>query len=159
MPGGVGAAVVDASTFADYFLLYPMERARHERARAVVDRLSALGVAVYEPFLFEVELRSVLSRRLGPAKALELTSATLSHVNVVDEEQIHAAAAEVALLAGCRAAGAYYIATARYVDAFLVTSDKRMRDNAQAAGVEAYYLLDDRDYAELAERLEAADPP
>ena len=70
MPEGVGAAVVDASTFADYFLLYPGERERHGRARAVIDRLSALGVTLYEPSLFEAELRSVLSRRLGPATAL-----------------------------------------------------------------------------------------
>ena len=71
MPEGVGAAVVDASTFADYFLLYPGERERHERARAVIDRLSALGVTLCEPSLFEAELRSVPWRRLGPATAIQ----------------------------------------------------------------------------------------
>lgn len=70
----IDIAIVDASVFADYYLLYPERRDRHERARAILDRLSNLGLLIYEPFLFEIELRGVLVRSIKPEQ----------FVNVVD---------------------------------------------------------------------------
>ena len=75
--------VVDASVFADYYFLYPGNPVRHERARAVLNELSSLGLPVYEPFLFEVELRAVLARRINPEEVLEIVDIILRHVNVV----------------------------------------------------------------------------
>jgi len=57
------------------------------------------------------------------------------------------------LLIGCRAVDAYYIATTKYVDAVLVTSDRVVRDNALKSSVEAYYLLNNEDYKALISRL------
>ncbi len=62
--------VVDTSVFADYYLLPPRPE-RHQRARIVLNRLSELGLFVYEPFLFEVELRAVLVRRISPQQVLD----------------------------------------------------------------------------------------
>ncbi len=119
---------------------------RHERARAVLDKLSNLSLPVYEPFLFEVELRAILVRRINPKEVLEILDIVLGHVNVINEELIHDKASEIALLTGCRTVDAYYIATTKYVDAALVTSDRTMKENALKSNVEAYYLLNDEDY-------------
>ena len=90
---------------------------------------------VYEPFLLEIELRAVLARRIPPEQVLEIDSTTLKHVNVV-EEAIHDKAAEIALITGCRAVDAYFIATAKHVNAILIINE----------GVKAYYLLNSQDY-------------
>ena len=144
---------MDTSVFADYYLLYPRKPERHERARMVLNSLSSLGLPVYEPFLFEVELRAVLVRRIKLEQVLKIVSITLEHVNVVREELIHDKAAEVALLTGCRAVDAYYIATAKHVNAALITNDKVMRNNALKTGIETYYLLNDNDYDTLINKL------
>jgi len=149
----IQGAVVDTSVFADYYLLYPRKPERHERARMVLNSLSSLGLPVYEPFLFEVELRAVLVRRIKLEQVLKIVSITLEHVNVVREELIHDKAAEVALLTGCRAVDAYYIATAKHVNAALITNDKVMRNNALKTGIETYYLLNDNDYDTLINKL------
>ena len=149
----IHAVVIDTSVFADYFLFFPGNPERHKRARAVLDKLSDLGLPVYEPFLFEVELRAVLVRRIDPRNVLDILNTVLEYINVIDEELVHDRAAEIALLTGCRAVDAYYIATTKYVDAVLVTSDRVMRDNALKSGVEAYYLLNNKDYKTLINRL------
>jgi len=65
----IQSAVVDTSVFADYYFLYPRKPERHKRARMVLNNLSSLGLPVYEPFLFEVELRAVLVRKLSQSKS------------------------------------------------------------------------------------------
>ena len=57
------------------------------------------------------------------------------------------------LFTGCRAVDAYYIATTKHVDAILITNDRTMRDNASKSGVEAYYLLNNKDYKTLISEL------
>ena len=64
-------------------------------------KLSSLDLLVYEPFLFEVELRGVL---------VEIVDLALERVNMVEEMLIHDKAAEIALLTGYRTVDAYYIA-------------------------------------------------
>jgi len=149
----IQTVVVDASVLADYYFLYPRKPERHERARVVLNKLSSLGLPVYEPFLFEVELRAVLVRRINPEEVLEIAGIVLRHANVIGEELIHNRAAEIALLTGCRAVDAYYTATAKHVNAILITNDKVMKYNALKAGVKAYYLLDDKDYKALISKL------
>ena len=119
----------------------------------MLDEVSRLGLPVYEPFLFEIELKAVLVRKIEPRRVLDMVAIALKHVNVVMEEEIHDRAAETALLTGCRAVDAYYIATAKHVNAILVTNDKVMRYSASKAGVEAYYLLEEKEYEVLLEKL------
>ncbi|BES82890.1 hypothetical protein PABY_24570 [Pyrodictium abyssi] len=92
-------------------------------------------------------------RRIKPEQALEIVDTALQFVDVVGEETIHDKAAEIALFTGCRAVDAYYIATAKHVDAILVTNDRTMKYNALKARVEAYYLLSDEDYNTLISNL------
>jgi len=126
----IDVLVIDTSVFADYYLLYPGDPERHKRARTVLDKLSHQDVMVYEPFLFEIKLRVVLVRRIPLEQALEIVDTTLKHVNVVGgEEELHNKAAELAIITGCRAVDAYFIATAKHVDGILITNDKVMNDN------------------------------
>ncbi len=145
--------VIDVSVFADYYILYPGKPERYERARRVLEEISRLGLPVYEPFLFEIELRAVLVRRLSPRLVLEIVATVLSHVNIVEEREVHGRAAEIALTTGYRAVDAYYIATAKHLNAMLITNDKVMKENAAKANAEAYYLLDDNDYITLKNKL------
>ena len=154
--GGSGAppaVVVDTSVFADYFLYNPRRPERHWRARRVLNALSDLGAVVYEPFILEVELLAVLVRRLPPPQARRLVDTVMDYVNLAGEGELHDEAVEVAASTGCRAADAYYIATAALLDAVLVTSDHVQAANAGRAGVEAYYLLSDEGYQGLLRRL------
>jgi len=68
----IQGAVVDTSVFADYYFLYPRKPERHEKSRMVLNNLSSLGLLVYEPFLFEVELRAVLVRKIKPEQVLKI---------------------------------------------------------------------------------------
>ncbi len=138
----IQTVVVDTSVFADYYFIYPRRPERHERARTVLDKVSALDLPVYEPFLFEVELRAILVRRIKPEHVIEITDIILKHVNVIREELIHDKAAEIVLLTGCRAVDAYYIAAAKQVNAFIITNDRVMKNNALKVRVKTYYLLD-----------------
>ncbi len=52
-----------------------------------------------------------------------------------------------------RAVNAYYIATAKHVNAALITNYRVMKHNALKVGVKAYYLLNDNDYSALISKL------
>lgn len=150
--------VIDASVFADYYFLYPKRIERYERARRVLDKISYLGLPVYEPFLLEIELKAVLVRRLEPKLVIEIVSKTLDHVNIVEENEIHDLASEIALATGCRAVDSYYIATTKKFNVVLITNDKVMKLNASKMNVKAYYLLEDTDYEELLRLIESLSP-
>ena len=81
----------------------------------------------------------------------------LEHTNIVEEREIHDEAAEIALLSGCRAIDAYYIATAKRLNAVLVTSDRIMRKNALKVGIETYYPLDNQEYNSLKVKLSSGE--
>lgn len=139
--------------FADYYLFYLGRWERHERARAVLDKLSSLDLFVYEPFLFEIELRGVLVRSIKPEQVIKIVDLVLEHVNILGEKLIHDKTAEISPLTSCRAVDAYYIATAKHVNGILITNDRVMKYNALRAGIETYYLLDDKDYEALIGKL------
>ena len=95
----------------------------------------------------------MLVRSIEPEQVVKIVDLVLEHVNIVEEKLIHDKAAEIALLTGCRAVDAYYIATTRHVNGILITNDRVMKYNALRAGTEAYYLLDDKDYKTVMGKL------
>ena len=141
------SVVVDVSVFVDYFTVVEDKRIRHKVAVEFLNKLSDRGATVYEPFVFEVELCAVLVRYIEPKYVTKILEVIVDHVAIVEEDKLHSKAKAIALKTGCRAIDAYYIATARLIDAILVTNDAIMKSNADRAEVEAYYLLED--YEEL----------
>jgi len=139
--------VVDVSVFVDYFVVVEGKESRHRIAVEFLNKLSDKGAIVYEPFVFEVELCAVLVRYIEPKYVTEILKVILNHIAVIKEDELHSEAKAIALETGCRAIDAYYIATAKLVDAILVTNDSVMKSNADKVGVEAYHLV--KDYERL----------
>ncbi len=139
--------VIDVSVFVDYFVVVEGREDRHRIAVEFLNKLSDRGAIVYEPFVFEVELCAVLVRYIEPKYVTEILEVILNHIAMIKEDELHSEAKAIALKTGCRAIDAYYIATAKLVDAILVTNDGVMKSNADRAGVEAYYLA--KDYEKL----------
>ena len=61
----------------------------------------------------------------------------LNHVVTIKEDELHSETKSIALETGCRAIDAYYIASARFANAILVTNDSVIKSNADRAGIEA----------------------
>ena len=139
--------VIDVSVFVDYFIVVEGKENRHKIAVEFLNKLSDRGAIVYEPFVFEVELCAILVRYIEPKYVTEILKAILNHIAIIKEDELHSEAKAIALKTGCRAIDAYYIATAKLVDAILVTNDSIMKNNANRAGIEAYYLA--KDYERL----------
>ncbi|MCD6428650.1 MAG: type II toxin-antitoxin system VapC family toxin, partial [Desulfurococcales archaeon] len=118
--------------------------------------ISKLEVVVYEPFLFEVELKGILIRYMSRGRVREIVAGVLEYVNIINEDVLHDLAATVALETGCRAVDAYYIATAARERSVLITNDRVMKLNAEKAGVEAYYLIEE--WRKIHEKLKAQYP-
>jgi len=57
------------------------------------------------------------------------------------EELVHNKVAEIALLTGCRAVEAYYIAVAKHVNDVLIINDKIMKHNVLRARVKSYLTI------------------
>jgi len=71
----------------------------------------------------------------------------VNYVDTISENEIFDTAISVAFDAYCRAADAYFIATAKLTNSILITNDKIMANNAKKAEVEAYYLIEELDKA------------
>ena len=139
--------IVDVSVFVDYFVIVEGREDRHRIAVEFLNKLSDRGAIVYEPFVFEVELCAVLVRYIEPKCVMEILEVVLNHIAMIKEDELHSDAKAIALKTGCRVIDAYYIATAKLVDAILVTNDSIMKSNADRVGVEVYYLA--KDYERL----------
>lgn len=137
--------VVDVSVFIDYFVRVKGYEDRHHKARGFIAKISSLGLTLYEPFLFDIELRGVLVRRMESSRVVELVEDILQYVNIVGEEELHDIAAKIALNTGCRAVDSYYIATAVLTSSILVTNDRIMQANSRKSGIEVYYLAGEYD--------------
>jgi len=64
----------------------------------------------------------------------EILEVVLNHIAMIKVDELHSEAKAIALKTGCRAIDAYYIATAKLVNAILVTNDSVMKNNADRAG-------------------------
>jgi len=133
--------VVDASLWFDLF--NESDRARLRLAEEFFSRVE--GLVIYEPALFKVEFAGLLVR-YNPREIMEqLIEEVLTRINLcldIDDE-----AYRVALVTGSRAADAYYIACAHRTKSILFSNDRVQVLSARRYGIEAYYLLEDRDRA------------
>ncbi len=62
-------------------------------------------------------------------------------MKLVSEEVFYDEAVRIARRTGSRAVDAYYIATELTINWMPLTNDRRQKQNARKAGVEAYYLI------------------
>ena len=130
--------VVDASVIIDLYAA-PDDR-RASIAEEVMSWVTAGFVEAYAPKLLVVEVLGVLARYLSEEK-LELVTSSIPPIKLVPEEVFYDEAVRIARRTGSRAADAYYIATALTINGILLTNDRRQKQSARKAGIEAYYNL------------------
>jgi len=114
--------------------LSPSER-DHATCASLVSSLIEHGAALHQPGLFVIEVCAMVARRTrNRALATEAGRATLEVpglvVHALDHE-LAAEAAEIAAACALRGADAVYVATARRMDATLLTLDLLLRERAE----------------------------
>jgi len=132
--------VVDASVLVDIFA--PREETRRKLAIELLR--SARGKPKYAPNILLVELAGVISRYDADLARLALDYVRRNIV-LLDEATILALCLDITLKTGCRAADAYYIATAKLTSSTLISNDRIQVMNARRAGIKAYYLVEELD--------------
>ena len=142
--------VVDVSVFIDRLFIY--DEKRSSRARSLFRLIDEKGFNIIEPQVFGVELASQLVRRKPRATAKKLYDKIISKVIIIDEIE-YDLLIDIALVTGCRAIDAFYIAVASIISTILVSADRVMVNNARKYGVEAYYIHDINNYSALLSRI------
>ena len=136
--------VVDASLIIDLYAAPNDMRA--SIAEEVLSWITTSLVEAYAPKLLMVEVLGVLARHLSE-EDLELVTSSFPPIKLVPEEVFYNEDVRIARSTGSRAADAYYIAIASIVSEILLTNDKQQRQNAKKAGIEAYYLIEEKEKA------------
>ncbi len=123
---------LDASVWLS--ALSPTER-DHVECMSLVSSLIERGIALHQPGLFVIEVCATVARRTrNRALATEAGRATLGVPGLVVHALDHELAAEAAeIAAACALCGAdaVYVATARRMDATLLTLDRELRERAE----------------------------
>ena len=113
--------------------LSPTER-DHAACASLVSSLIERGVALHQPGLFVIEVCATVARRTrNRALATDAGRATLEVPGLIVHELDHelaAEAAEIAAACALRGADAVYVATAKRMNATLVTLDRELRERA-----------------------------
>ncbi len=133
--------VIDTSVvFYLFSSFYPERTAVAER---VIKQAQSGDIDLYAPRIGEVEFAAVLSRyfdRERVQKALDFYSTI---VVWVPEELIIEDLKEVAFQTHHKASDIYFIATALYLNAVLITNDRKMAELAKSLGLKAFYLVEE----------------
>ncbi len=132
--------VVNAPVIIDLYAALDDRRA--SIAEEVMSWVTAGFVEAYAPRLLVVEVLGVLARYLSEEE-LELVASSFPPMTLVSEDVFYDEAVRIARRTGSRAADAYYIATALTINGILLTNDRRQKQSARKAGVEAYYLIEE----------------
>ncbi len=137
-------AVIDTSVAVSLFSNFYPERTEISKRIA---SLAEVGVIeLYSPLLDEFEFISVISRFLKGELAREAWEIYRSMVVAfIGEGLLSDLIRELAFETSHRIPDLYFIATARYLDAVLITNDKRMADLAKSLGLKAFYLVEESD--------------
>ncbi|RCV66139.1 hypothetical protein C5S53_00360 [Methanophagales archaeon] len=139
---------LDTSVLGDLFL--PVEEIRKIKAKRVIELVEEREIEIYNPKIFIVEFMSILRRFLSKEMVENALQVTRS-INFLEEGEIFAIARELSLEVHPRAIDAYFIATAKLIDSFIISNDKTMVKNSRKAGIEAYYLIEE--HGRVVERL------
>ncbi|NJE49877.1 type II toxin-antitoxin system VapC family toxin [Thermococcus sp. 9N3] len=135
--------VVDTSVVFHLFSSFYPERA--EVAERIIEYAQLGSLELYAPRLGEVEFVAVLSRYFEREQVEKALTYYSEIVAWVPEELLIEELREVAFQTHHKASDIYFIATARYLDAVLVTNDRKMAGLAKSLGLGAFYLVEESD--------------
>ena len=136
--------VVDTSVMISLFSGFYPERSEISKRIASLAEVGA--VELYSPRLGEFEFISVITRFLSRDLAKEAWGIYRSLITeFVGEGVISDILRELSFETSHRVPDLYFIATARYLDAVLVTNDGKMVELAKSLGLRAFYLVEEHD--------------
>ncbi|NJE03784.1 type II toxin-antitoxin system VapC family toxin [Thermococcus sp. MV11] len=135
--------VIDTSVVFHLFSSFYPERIKV--AEKVIELAQEGVLELYSPRLGEVEFVAVLSRYFDRERVERALDYYSEIVVWVPEELLIEDLREVAFQTHHKASDIYFIATARYLGAVLVTNDKKMAELAKSLGLRAFYLVDEHD--------------
>ncbi|MCD6373076.1 MAG: type II toxin-antitoxin system VapC family toxin [Thermococcus sp.] len=135
--------VIDTSVVFHLFSSFYPERI--EVAERLIEHAQLGSIELYAPRLGEVEFVAVLSRYFDREQVERALAYYSEIVAWVPEELLIEELREVAFQTHHRASDIYFIATARYLNAVLVTNDRKMAELARSLGLEAFYLVEESD--------------
>ncbi len=136
--------VADTSVMVSLFSsFYPY---RTEISKRIAS-LTEMGVIeLYSPRLGEFEFIAVITRFLSRELAEEAWSIYRSLITeFIGEGVLSDLLRELSFETSHRIPDLYFTATARYLNAVLITNDKRMAELAEKLGLRAFYLVEDSD--------------
>jgi len=132
--------VLDASLLIDAFSIY--NETRRELALRVFDAIK--DHELYAPRICQVEFVNVL-RRFTPEENVRKFLGVFDFMTLIGESEFFETALELSFKVHSRAADSYYIASAKVLNAVLLTNDRRMAENSRKVGVSVFYLLEEAD--------------
>ena len=133
--------VLDTSIFIDAIIPFNMER--HSIASKLLSIVSEQGLNIYEPQILTIELSGVLVRYKPRDIVEKHINEILRYINIIDYDELHGTAYEIALTTGCRAIDSFFIACAKKTESILVSNDKTQVRNTKKANIKAYHLIED----------------
>jgi len=133
--------VLDTSVIIDSLL--PKLGERYKKAEEVLKIVKNLQI--YAPKILKIELASVLGRKKNVNLVRKFVEDLASEINLISEEDLFDTAYKIAFVVKGRAVDIYFIAAAKLTNSILITNDKVMAKNAEKAGVESYYLIEEFD--------------
>ncbi|MCS7365447.1 MAG: type II toxin-antitoxin system VapC family toxin [archaeon GB-1867-035] len=130
--------IIDTSTFIDAII--PFKKDRHKISLNLLNKISQLNLIIYEPKIFIIELSGVLTRYKPKEAVINHLNKIIPAINLIEYNEIHNLALEIALQTSCRAIDALFMASAKHTNSILISNDKTQIKNAKKANIEAYYL-------------------
>ena len=132
--------VIDSSVLIDR--IFEKDVTRSNKAKEILKLVK--GLKVFAPKILLIEFMSVAKRLGMNISKLDVFRLTADFI-LLGEDIIFHEALKIAEYIHPRAADAYFIAAAKLTNSILITNDKVMAKNAEKAGVESYYLIEEFD--------------
>lgn len=136
-------AVIDTSVIFHLFSSFYPERTRV--AEQIVELIQSDSLEGFAPRIGRAEFVAVLSRYFERSEVSEALSGYDEIVTWVPEEIIMDTVMELAFELKHYVSDLYFIATAKLLNAVLLTNDRKMADMARSVGVKVFYLVEEAD--------------
>ncbi|AMM54840.1 type II toxin-antitoxin system VapC family toxin [Pyrococcus kukulkanii] len=136
--------VIDTSVIINLFSNFYPDRTEVAKKIAILAEEGEL--VLYSPRLGEFEFISVISRFLPDDLTKEAWEEYRSLIDeFIGESEIIDTIRGLAFLTSHRVPDLYFIATAKHLNAILITNDRKMAMVAKSIGIKTFYLLEEAD--------------
>ena len=136
-------AVIDTSVVFHLFSSFYPERT--QIAERIIEMIQSGQIEGFAPRIGRAEFVAVLSRYFEKNEVMEALSGYDEVIIWVPEELIMEDVIELAFKLKHHVSDLYFIATAKLLNAVLLTNDREMAGLAKSLGLKAFYLVEEAD--------------